>query len=501
MSESIRVKCDSTVRGGNRLTRTVFLLLCGMSFAPCSETRADVQAEVWVTTQDLKKKLHADAPVRFAKDQPSTGETAAIEGTIQVNVEKTHQVMLGLGSSFDHSTCYNLSRLDEKERQEAITRLVDRESGIGMNLMRICMGTPDFTGEPWYSYDDLPPGQTDPELKQFSIEKDLHYIIPVLKAAHEKNPRLLFFASPWSPPGWMKSNGTLIGGRLLPEYYAAYATYFVKFIEAYQREGISIHAVTVQNEPGVDRQKDVAKWRYPSCRWTGEEERNFIRDHLGPQLKANGLATKIWCYDHNYNLLPTQDGDDPGIAYPRQILSDPQAAAYVDGVALHGYAGKPEGMSALLNEFPDRPTHFTEGSVFGLQGSGRLIDLLTHGASSYNAWVTMIDDTGKPNNGPFRASRTCIILKTNTNTVDYVLDYYLYGQFMKFIDRGAIRIEVNPPDARCPAVGFKNPDGKLVVVVVNLRNKDRRIEIRAAGSQASPVLAPRSVTTLVWQPE
>ncbi len=471
-------------------------------FAPWSlAARADIQAEVWVTTQDLTKKLHAEVPVRFAKEQQTSGGTATTDGTIRVLPEKTHQVMLGLGSSLEHSTCYNLSRLDEKQRQDAIARLVDRKTGIGMNLMRICIGTPDFTGEPWYSYDDLPPGQTDPDLKQFSIEKDLRYVIPILKAAREHNPQLLFFASPWSPPGWMKSTGTMIGGRLLPEHHAAYAAYFVKFIRAYEREGIPIYAVTVQNEPGVDRQKDAPKWRYPSCRWTGEEERDFIRDHLGPAFKKSGLATKIWCYDHNYNVLPTADGDDPGIAYPRQILSDPRAAEYVAGVAFHGYAGKPEGMSEFLKEYPDRPVHFTEGSVFGLEGSRRIIGLLSHGASSYNAWVTMIDDAGKPNNGPFRARRTCIMLKADSLTVDYPLDYYLYGQFMKFIDRGALRIDVSSQDADCPAIGFKNLDGKLTLILVNLRGKSRSIEIVSDDSMAQAPLAARSVTTLVWRPE
>lgn len=300
---------------------------------------------------------------------PNASENGKIDGTIQVHLEQTHQVMLGLGSSLEHSTCFNLSRLDEQQRQEVIERLVDRQTGIGMNLMRICMGTPDFTGEPWYSYDDLPAGQSDPTLKNFSIEKDLRYVIPVLKAARAENPQLLLFASPWSPPGWMKSGGTMIGGRLLPEHYVAYANYFVKFVQAYEREGVPIYAVTVQNEPGVDRAKDVPKWHYPSCRWSGEEERNFIRDHLGPAFKAHGLKTLIWCYDHNFNVLPTPDGDDPGIAYPRQILTDPVAAKYVSGVAFHGYAGKPEGMREFLKEFPDRPVHFAEGSVFGLPGA------------------------------------------------------------------------------------------------------------------------------------
>jgi len=490
-----------TVACWRRAAGTFLLLAPVIWFSSCSATaRADVQAEVWVTTQDLTKKLHAEAPISFAKSQLGT-EGAPPHGTIQVRREMTHQVMLGLGSSFEHSTCYNLSRLDEKQRREAIARLVDRQTGIGMNLMRICMGTPDFTGEPWYTYDEVPAGQTDPDLKQFSIEKDLRYVIPVLKAARQSNPQLLFFASPWSPPGWMKSTGSMIGGHLLAENYATYAAYFVRFVQEYERAGIPIYAVTVQNEPGVDRQHDAPKSRYPSCRWTGEQERDFIRDHLGPAFAKAGLATKIWCYDHNYNVAPTPDGDDPGIAYPRQILTDPVAAKYVSGIAFHGYAGKPEGMRDFLKEFPDRPVHFTEGSVFGLAGAQRLVGLLTNGASSYNAWVTMIDDTGKPNNGPFQAKRTCIMLRAQDLTVEYPLDYYIYGQFMKFIDREAVRIGVTSQDPKLPAVGFMNPSGSVTLVVVNLQDKKQLIEIVSDGLTARFEPAARSIATLVWRPE
>jgi glucosylceramidase len=476
------------------------ILVIGLVLWPLA-AKADVQAEVWVTTQDLTKKLHAEVPIRFGKNQQTSGETASPHGTIHVLRDETHQVMLGLGSSFEHSTCHNLSRLDEKQRQDAIAQLVDRKTGIGMNLMRICIGTPDFTGDPWYSYDDVPAGQTDPDLKQFSIENDRRYVIPVLKAALQSNPDLLFFGSPWSPPGWMKSTGSMIGGHLLVKNYATYAAYFVRFVQDYERAGIPIYAVTVQNEPGVDRQHDAPKWRYPSCRWTAEQERDFIRDHLGPAFKKAGLATKIWCYDHNYNVAPTLDGDDPGIAYPRQILTDPVAAKYVSGVAFHGYAGKSDGMREFLKEFPDRPVHFTEGSVFGLAGAQRLIGLLTNGASSYNAWVTMIDDTGKPNNGPFQAKRTCIMLKAQDLSVDYPLDYYIYGQFMKFIDRGAVRIGVASQDPKHPSVGFMNPSGSVTLIVVNLHDKKRPIKIASDGSIAQFESAARSVTTLVWRPK
>jgi glucosylceramidase len=385
--------------------------------------------------------------------------------------------------------------MSESDRERALERLVSPTAGIGMNLMRVCIGTPDFTGDAWYSYDDRPPGETDPDLKHFSIERDRAYILPVLKQARRQNPDLLFFASPWSPPGWMKSTGTMVGGRLLPRWYPAYADYFVKFTRAYEAEGIPIYAVTVQNEPGVDRAKERdPKWHYPSCHWTAEQERDFIRDHLGPALRRAGLRTKIWCYDHNYNRKP--HGDNPGIAYPRTILSDPQAAQFVGGVAFHGYAGQPDGMTVFHREFPRGPVHFTEGSVFGLRGGVELIEKLRNWASSYNAWVTILDDHGQPNNGPFEASRTIITLNPATRKPIEHFDFFLYGHFMKFIQRGAVRVDSEGP-RRLPHVAFRNPDGALVLIVVN---DGAAVSVEAVCGPANwrTPLPGRSVATLVW---
>lgn len=488
----LRIPQSSSMRmGSGAAWSAVSFLVIALSPIPLP-----ADAKVWFTTQDLTQALSEAPALRFTAAQRNA-DSEKSKDFVRVDVKTTYQTLLGMGSSFEHSTCYNLSLLNPRTRDETIRRLVDSETGIGMNLMRICIGTPDFTGEPWYTYDDLPKGEVDPELKHFSIDKDRKYVLPVLKAALARNPQLLLFASPWSPPGWMKSTGSVIGGRVLPEHYPAYALYFVKFLKAYEAEGIPIHAVTVQNEPGVDRDKDPPKWHYPSCRWTGQEERDFIRDHLGPALKANGLPTRIWCYDHNFNVGPTEDGDDPGIDYPRIILSDPAAAAFVEGVAFHGYAGKPEGMRILHEEFPDHPVFFTEGSVYGLPGANRIIDLLSNGASSFNAWVTMLDERGKPNNGPFPASRTLIELKSQDRSVEYTLDYYLYGQFMKFLQRGAVRVATDTPRAGCPSIAFRNPDGTVVVVLVNHRARPRSLEVLVDQSAASLDMPPRSVATIV----
>jgi glucosylceramidase len=453
--------------------------------------QSPISVRVVVSTQDRSKLLAPQEDMKFHAKSPVKGEDV-----LRIDPTKTYQTILGLGTSLEPTTCFNLSRLSIPDREEALQKLFDREKGIGVNLTRICIGTPDFTGDPWYTYDDVDAGKTDPDLKAFSIEKDKKYILPVLRDALAVNKDLLFIASPWSPPAWMKSTQSLIGGRLLPEHYGAYAKYFVKFLEAYAREGIPVYAVTVQNEPGVDRSKEPKKWHYPSCKFTGEEEAAFIRDHLGPAIQKSGLKTQIWCYDHNFNLKPTPS--DPGIGYPQTILSDLKAANFVAGVAFHGYAGEPAGMSTFHERFPAKPIYFTEGSVFGLGGGLRLCQLMRNWASGYCAWVTMIDETGKPNNGPFRASRTCIMLDPKTLKVDYRFDYYLFGHFMKYIRRGAVRIDSGEPVRGVGQLAFRNPDGEIVLILVNAGLEARKLRIEFAAQALSVPLASGSIATLRW---
>ena len=416
---------------------------------------------------------------------------------IEVRSSERFQKMVGFGSSLEHTTCSNLFRLDGKSRAAALALLVNPEQGIGMNLMRLCMGTSDFAGEAWYSYDDLPPGQTDPNLDRFSIDHDKLYVIPCIKLAMTLNPKLSFFASPWSPPGWMKTTGSMIGGQLKPECRAAYADYFVKFIQAYQREGIPIQAVTVQNEPGVDRALSPdPKWHYPSCRWTGEQERDFIRDYLGPAIRRAGLRTKIWCYDHNYNL--EAKADSPGLKYPRAILNDSRAAAFVDAVGFHHYEGEPAGMSRFREEFPKVTMRLTEGSVFGIWGASDLMERLRHGVVSYNAWVSILDDHGRPNNGPFPATHAILKLRSDTLRIEPLFEYYSYGHFMKFIQPGAVLIGSSAAAKELNHIAFKNPDGSIVLVVVNTRKTPSKLTIREGKRALDSAIGPETVITFRW---
>lgn len=451
---------------------------------------AQTAIDAWVSSEDNQFQLSRQLPLNFAAGQ------GANLPAIRVDTARRYQTMLGLGSSLEATTCANISRLDPRRQDEVLERLVHPVNGIGMNLMRICIGTSDFTGDPWYSYDDVPAGETDVPLARFSIEKDRAYILPVLKRALQKNPNLLFFASPWSPPGWMKSSGSMIGGRLLPQYYEPYARYLVRFVQAYEAEGIPIHAITVQNEPGVDRETQP-KMAYPSSYYTGETERDFLKV-LGPAFQKAGLKTKIWSYDHNFNER-SQPGDE-GIDYPTKVLQDPEAARHVGGVAFHFYEGQPSGMSVFHGRFPGMPIHFSEGSVYGARGAIRLMDILRNWATSYSAWVTMIDENRGPNKGPFRASDTILKLDGKDLSVTYRFDYYIYGQFMKFVQRGAVRVDGGELEKTFGSVAFQNPDGSIVLIVANAGETAREFRIVSGERGVSVSLPRRAVATYVWQP-
>jgi O-glycosyl hydrolase len=401
---------------------------------------------------------------------------------IEIHLDRTRQTILGLGASLEHATCENLSKLSVEKRDEVVGKLVDPTMGIGMNLMRVCIGTSDFVGEPYYTYDDLPAGETDPEMARFSIERDRIYVLPTIRLALRKNPQLLIFASPWSPPAWMKDSGKLGTGSVLPEHYPAYARYLLKFVQAYESEGIPIHAITVQNEPQhTDR-------NYPTTRWNGMQQRDFIRDHLGPLFQQHQVRAEIWCWDHNWNLLE----------FPTTILSDPQAAQYVQGTAFHHYEGRVDAQSKLHDQFPDKPIYFTEGSVFRTRGAIRLTDILRHWSRSYNGWVIMLDEHRRPNRGPHSASATCIEL-LDDGSVRYNFDYFMMGQFMKYIQRDAVCVEsTSPGGSSLRNVALINPDGQKVLVVSNSGLQDQSFSVQVGSRTFSASLPANSVGTFLW---
>ena len=437
---------------------------------------ADGKVLVTVSTFDGQYKL-TDLPAISLSQHTSSANTI-----IEVDSGKTAQELLGMGASLDHATCSNLQKLPLKQREMVIKSLVSPKVGIGMNLMRLCIGTSDFTGEPYYTYNDLPDGETDSELSRFSIDKDRSYIIPTIKMAKKANKDLLFFASPWSPPAWMKTSGKLGTGSLKREYFDVYARYLLRYVQAYQEEGIHIHALTLQNEPQhQDR-------RYPTTIMSAIDQRDFIRDHIGPLFRSKRIKTKIWCWDHNWNLP----------SFPTTILSDPQAAQYVDGTAFHHYEGTVDAQSALKRDFPGKDIYFTEGSLFGIDGALSLIDILRNDARSYNAWVILLDEHRKPNRGPHPASATCIEL-LDDGSIRTNFDYYMQGQFMKFLGRGAVRLASSDGSKTCRNVAFLSKDGITTLVIANDAMSPAERTIVSGTKQFDIKLPPKSIATLRWR--
>lgn len=459
------------------LTAAMLLVvgIAGLSAEAAPSQGAVVQW--WSSSEDLQHRLSPQPELRFRPVRASS------KRAIRVDDSTTFQSVLGLGSSLEHSTCYNLHLLPADQRERVLESLVHPERGMGMTLMRICIGTSDFAPGPFYTYDDLPAGHEDPQLDRFSIERDREYVLPVIQAAQRLNPQLRFFASPWTPPPWMKTNGRYGGGSLRAECYPYYAEYLVRFIEAYRREGIEVHALTLQNEP------EFGPEPYPSCVWTAKQQRDFIRDHLGPLFRARGIKTLIWTFDHNFNHL----------GFPATILRDPQAAQFVDGSAFHLYEGKPEAMSKLHREFPDKAVYFTEGSVYGAKGATEIISYFRNGSRSYNAWVTLIDHRGKPNVSGFHdCDPTIVVINRDTLQLEYRADYYIYGQFMKFITPGAVRIASSEASGLPSNVAFKSPDGSLVLLVANAESKPCEVSVVWDGSVFASTLRAKSVATFRW---
>lgn len=432
------------------------------------------------------------------------------EGPVEcvvVDAGARFQEVLGIGTSLEASTAFNIARLDASRAAEVLRSLFDVDQGIGLNLARITIGTSDFAPLPFYSYDDLDdPSTSDPTLANFSVAADEASVLPlilgVVNASRSRGSAyaddgVLLFASPWSPPAWMKTSHRLEGGGLLPRFHRLYAQYLVSFAEAYARRGVRLHALTVQNEPLAEA------GTYPTSLLQPAEEAAVIR-LLGPMLEAAGLGTRIWCFDHNW-------GD---LWYPMAVLRDDAAAAFVDGTGFHHYSGGPENMTRLHEAYPDKRILFTEGSTFGVRGAVEIVKIFRNWASTYTAWVTMLDTGLQPNAGPFTPSPTMLLLDNKTLAVRFGFDYHMYGHFSKFVRRGAMRIGSTSalggePRGRLPHVAFVNSERasgqgnamSLVLVVVNPSRSSCSMRLRFGSFVTDLATLPgESVATFRWMP-
>jgi glucosylceramidase len=447
-----------------------------------STTQVDVVESVENRTSALEKK----PSLHFGKVQSSAL-------TIRVEESIRYQTIDGFGASLTDSSAWLLDRrLTPEQRKETLDHLFDPKSGIGLSILRQPMGASDFAITE-YSYDDVAKGEKDFKLEKFSIEHDRAYIIPLVKQALARNPNLKIIASPWSPPGWMKTSQSMIFGALSPEAYPAFANYFVKFIKAYEAEGIPIYAITMQNEPLN------IPGNYPGMGMTAVEQTAFLRDHLGPALKAAGLKTKVFVFDHNWDL----------IEYPNTVLSDAKAAAFAAGTATHCYGGVPTAQNELHERFPEKEIWMTECSGGDwqkgnlLEQQARLIINSTRNwAKTVVLWNIALDQNHEPYLGGCTTCRGIVTVNHSASPAQVIptVDFTALGHVSKFVKQGARRIESNSFDqGSLEDVAFQNPDGSIVLLVLNSSGAPVPFNIAWKSEYASYKLPAGGVATFVWQ--
>jgi len=438
----------------------------------------------WLTTADQAQRLAAQADLRFTSPAPQ----AAV--TIEVDPATIFQEIDGFGAALTDSAAHVLSSgLDAATRQELMRRLFDAEQGIGLTLLRQPMGASDFARS-HYTYDDSPDGQPDPALTHFSIDHDREEIIPLLKQARELQPRLRLMATPWSAPAWMKTSGSLVGGRLRSDYAGAYASYFVRFAQAYADEGLPIDFVTVQNEPHHEPPD------YPGMRMDAGEQAAFIRDHLGPAFAAQGLSTRILVWDHNW--------DEP--EYPIAVLDDTGARTYAAGAAFHCYAGSPTAQARVAAAHPDRGIWFTEcsggdwspdyGANLRWNARTLVVAALRNEARSLLLWNLALDATGGPHTGGCSGCRGVVTVDGGTYRLE--VEYDILGHLAKFVFPGAHRVASTQVEGRIETVAFRNADGSTALVAFNASATSESVAVSIGEQAFSATLPAGALATFVW---
>ncbi|WP_202801584.1 glycoside hydrolase family 30 protein [Magnetospirillum molischianum] len=426
----------------------------------------------------------------YESNSSVTGSITLPTTPIKIDTSRAYQRIRGFGFSLTGGSALLLSRLESALRKNLLRELFSPE-GIGTSCLRLTIGASDLS--PYaFSYDDLPADSRDPNLDRFDLFAGDPDLVPVVQEIVKINPDLFIMASPWSAPPWMKTNNSFIGGELKPECHDVYARYFVRYLDAMRARGINIRAVTVQNEPGNDKNE-------PSMVMGAEQMADFIGQFLGPALRQARLETAIYCHDHNC--------DRPD--YPLAVLADPSANHYTSGTAFHLYAGDISALTQVHERHPDKSCLFTEQWVSAhdsfegalMWHSERvLVGALRNWAEIVLEWNLASDPTCCPHTPG--GEKNCLGgLTLDGQTVTRNVAYYLIAHTAKFIPPGSLRVE-SDRDTALPNAAFLTPDGRIVVIAVNTDDTPRRLTLSDAvrGSAPCPVDLPaKSLATCVWK--
>lgn len=439
--------------------------------------------QTWLTNADQS------ALFELQKQEVPFAKVTDQHPVIEVNDKESYQSIDGFGFCLTGGSAQLIIKMDPAKRAAMLKELFATDGkNIGISYLRVTIGASDLN--PYvFSYDDLPAGETDPEMAKFDLGPDKKDVIPVLKEILAINPKIKILGSSWSPPVWMKTTGDTRGGSLKPEYFDAYAKYLVKYVQHMKKEGITIDAMTVQNEP-------LHPGNNPSMLMLAPDQAKFIKTNLGPMFKAQGIKTKIIIYDHNC--------DKP--EYPISILNDPEAKKYVDGSAFHLYAGKIDALSAVHDAHADRNLYFTEqwmGAPANFKRDiAEHINNLTIGATrNWSRTVIEWNLAADPQNNPHTDRGGCdrcmggITIDKNEFTRNPA--YYVVAHAAKFVRPGSVRIASNLVDG-LPNVAFKTLDGKKVLIVINNGDQTKTFGIKYKGQQVIEALNAGSVATYIW---
>ncbi|AWK04199.1 glycosyl hydrolase [Flavobacterium crocinum] len=418
--------------------------------------------------------------------------------SIIVNTEKTDQTFIGIGGAITDASAEVFAKLSPKKQQEFLNAYYDKNKGIGYTLARTNIHSCDFSSD---SYTYISEG--DKELKTFNIDHDRKYRIPLIKKAIETaGGKLTLFVSPWSPPAFMKDNNDILhGGVLLPEFASSWALYYAKFIKAYEKEGIPVWGLTIQNEP-------MAKQRWESCIYTPEAERDFLKNHLGPTLEKEGLGSKkIIIWDHNRGDMLEKRAN--------LVFSDPEVSKYAWGIGFHWYetwnGGPPqfESVAKVHESFPNKNLIFTEGCIEKFDASKyqfwgnaeryglNMLNDFNNGTVAWTDWNILLDQ----NRGPNHVGNFCfapIHADTTKDELIYTPMYYYIGHFSKFIRPNAKRVLETVSDKSLLSTSFKNSDGQLITIVMNQSDKEIVYSLENQKSKKIITIPAHAIQTIVY---
>ena len=446
------------------------------SYTPPSVTEVDV--DFYLTSPDqsnlFSPKVTGISPLE-----------ANSNFSITVSEGNTYQEMDGFGFSLTGGSAIHLFNMGSTQRASLLNELFHPDE-IGISYLRVSIGASDLDSDP-FSYNDISSGE-DLNLNQFSIARDQSYLIPVLKEILAINPEIKIMGSPWSAPSWMKTNKSTKGGSLKSKYYPVYANYFVKYIQAYAAQGISIDAITVQNEPLHDGNN-------PSMYMSSTEMASLVKNHLGPAFESANIETKIIVWDHNAD----------NTNYPITILNDPEANQYIDGSAFHLYAGSISNLSSVHQTHPDKNLYFTEqwvgrDSDFGADLKWHTRELIVGATRNWCKTVLEWNLVSNPQLEPHTDGGCTLCLGGLTidgNNVKRNVGYYIIAHASKFVRPGSVRIQSNF-SSELPNVAFKTPDNKIVVIVLNNTSINKTFNILVTDESITASLSAGSVGTFVW---